>query len=126
MGSIVITWRELMIGAVIVLAIYIAEMLFFMRSGRRPPAQSNGPSSGGGSKQETLSMATLKGLIERVNALEKQLAAMQQASSDLETTPYQKAIQMARQGRDAGRISEACSIPRGEAELIVAMHGGHE
>lgn len=38
-------------------------------------------------------------------------------------TPYGQAIQLARTGLDADAVASACGISRGEAELIVAMHG---
>jgi len=121
--SIVITWRELLIVVALILAVYIAEMLFLMRTGegvlrrRRVPEQRN---------DELLQIRNdVADLNTRIVALEGYIQQLQ-AESDTESTPYSRAIQMARQGRDASRISESCGISRGEAELIISMHGPHE
>lgn len=123
MESIVITWRELLIVVALILAVYIAEMLFLMRTGggvlrkRRVPEQRN---------DELLQIRNeVADLNTRIVALERYIQQLQ-AESDTESTPYSRAIQMARQGRDASRISESCGISRGEAELIISMHGPHE
>jgi hypothetical protein len=60
----------------------------------------------------------------RIDVLEQYIQQMQSEST--EETPYNRAIQMARLGRDVSRISESCGISRGEAELIVSMHGPRE
>lgn len=125
MESIVITWRELLIVVALILAVYIAEMLFLMRTGegvlrkRRAPEQRN---------DELLSQIRndVADLNTRIVALERYIQQLQTEESDTEATPYSRAIQMARQGRDASRISESCGISRGEAELIISMHGPHE
>ena len=123
MESIVITWRELLIVVALILAVYIAEMLFLMRTGegvlrkRRVPEQRN---------DELLQIRNEVAVLNtRIVALEKYIQQLQ-AESNTESTPYSRAIQMARQGRDASRISESCGISRGEAELIISMHGPHE
>ena len=123
MESIVITWRELLIVVALILAVYIAEMLFLMRTGegvlrkRRVPEQRN---------DELLQIRNeVAELNTRIVALEKYIQQLQ-AESNTESTPYSRAILMARQGRDASRISESCGISRGEAELIISMHGPHE
>jgi hypothetical protein len=67
----------------------------------------------------------IESLESRVAALEQFIQQLQ-AENASEDTPYTRAIQMARQGRNASRISESCGISRGEAELIVSMHGPHE
>ena len=123
MESIVITWCELLIVVALILAVYIAEMLFLMRTGegvlrkRRVPEQRN---------DELLQIRNeVAELNTRIVALEKYIQQLQ-AESNTESTPYSRAILMARQGRDASRISESCGISRGEAELIISMHGPHE
>ena len=124
MEAIVITWRELLIVVALILAVYIAEMLLMMRAG------------GGLRKPRWLRMmnekrlelelrAEIEALQQRVELLESRIGL-----SDVDAvpgeTPYQRAIHLARQGRGAEQISESCGISRGEAELIVSMHGGGE
>lgn len=122
--SIVITWRELLIVVALILAVYIAEMLLLMRTGvgvlrkRRMPETVRDDA-------ETKLRSEIESLGRRVAALEQFIHQLQ-AENASESTPYSRAIQMARQGRDASRISESCGISRGEAELIISMHGPHE
>lgn len=124
MESIVITWRELLIVVALILAVYIAEMLLLMRTGggilrkRRMPEPVPHHSD-----------AALRNEIENLNtrvAALEQFIQQLQAENAAENTPYTRAIQMARQGRNASRISESCGISHGEAELIVSMHGPRE
>ena len=72
--------------------------------------------------RESALRAELDQLVARVAALEAQMDDMNAENQEAEGTPYQRAILMARQGRDAQRISENCGISHGEAELIVSMH----
>ena len=115
---IIITWRELLLFVVVVLAVYIAEMLLVMRA------------NGGLRKPRWLSMMHEKrveaelrqeiaALHERVERLEASLPLSGGAGD--EDTPYNRAILMARQGADAGQLADECGISRGEAELIVSM-----
>lgn len=121
MESIVITWRELLIAAILVLGVYIGEMLLLLKASGRLGRQSQPVTRPDTMRVELVSLS------ERVRELEQQIAALKAETPEPEVSPYQRAIQMARQGRDAGRIAESCGIPRGEAELIVTMHAGrHE
>lgn len=123
--SIVITWRELLIVVALILAVYIAEMLLLMRTGGGLLRKRRVPEAKHENRSKAESRAEIEQLTQRIDALEKQMLKMQ-AETLQESTPYNRAIQMARQGRDAARISESCGISRGEAELIVSMHGTHE
>lgn len=124
MESIVITWRELLIVVALILAVYIAEMLLLMRTGggifrrRRMPEPLH-------LRFDAALRSEIESLNARVAALEQFIQQLQ-AENAAEDTPYTRAIQMARQGRNASRISESCGISRGEAELIITMHGPHE
>jgi len=120
--SFVITWRELLIGAVLVLAVYIAEMLLLMRSAKprgwriwQRGAEANAKSR----EVQSLELEFTQ-LQERVDRLQKELEQLkaQQAA----VTPYTHAIQMAQQGLNVKEVAASCGISRGEAELIVAMH----
>lgn len=125
MESIVITWRELLLVVVLLLAVYIAEMLLLMRTGgglfrkRRAPEPVVDEAATIALRDEVASLRA------RLDALEHYMQQMQ-AEDTSEASPYNRAIQMAKQGRDIGSISERCGISRGEAELIVSMHGPHE
>lgn len=125
MESIVITWRELLLVVALILAVYIAEMLLLMRTGGGLLSKARWQGVIQGKRAETELRAEIEQLAGRLDALEKQLAQMQLENLP-ESSPYNRAIQMARQGRDAAGISESCGISRGEAELIVSMHGMHE
>lgn len=125
MESIVITWRELLIVVALILAVYIAEMLLLMRTGGGLLHKRRVPEAKHETRSPAETRAEVEQLAQRIDALEKQMLKMQ-AETLQESTPYNRAIQMARQGRDAARISESCGISRGEAELIVSMHGTHE
>jgi cell division protein FtsB len=123
MESIVITWRELLIVVVLFLAVYVAEMLLLMRTGTGLLRKR---SSAGAeqSKDESALRDEVEKLGARIAVLEQYIQQMQSEST--EETPYNRAIQLARLGRDVSRISESCGISRGEAELIVSMHGPRE
>lgn len=122
MESIVITWRELLIVVALILAVYIAEMLLLMRTGgsllRKPRWL--------GIINEKRAELELRREIEQIKERLTLLEAKHDQSHEVdisESTPYQRAIHLARQGRDVASISESCGISRGEAELIVSMHG---
>jgi hypothetical protein len=67
-------------------------------------------------------------LEREVGDLRKQVARLQgeieklQATPGASVSPYNLAIQMARQGAGAGEVASGCGISRGEAELIVALY----
>ncbi len=121
MDSIVITWRELLIVVALILAVYIAEMLLLLRTGgsllRKPRWL--------GIIQEKRAELELRHEIDQLKQRMALLEAQQQQAPVAvpeETSPYNRAIQLARQGRDAEVISQSCGISRGEADLIVSMH----
>ncbi|OIQ85411.1 hypothetical protein GALL_327470 [mine drainage metagenome] len=125
MQSIVITWRELLIVVALILAVYIAEMLLLMRTGgsllRKPRWL--------GIIREKHDELGLQHELEQIKERLAQLEARQFQPPEVEidvASPYQRAIQLARQGRDITTISETCGISRGEAELIITMHGVRE
>lgn len=122
MESFVITWRELLIGAVLVLAVYIAEMLLLMRSAK-PRGwrvwQKGAEAHAKGRELQSLELD--------LTMLHEQVAKLQAEVEQLKTqrvtvAPYTHAIQMAQRGLDAGELSSSCEISRGEAELIIALH----
>jgi hypothetical protein len=114
--SIVITWRELLLVVALILAVYIAEMLLLTRGGGGFFHKGRDRGSDEALLRE---MAELR---ERVAALEARQSEVAEEEEAEEVSPYQRAILLARQGRDATRISESCGISHGEAELIVSIH----
>ena len=123
MEALVVTWRELLIVVVAVLAIYVVELLLLLRwSGTRGTWSwrrkvDTSPESGPD-----------EGLVREIGDLRKQVAHLQgavdklQAAPAASVSPYNLAIQMARQGAGAGEVASGCGISRGEAELIVALY----
>ena len=67
-------------------------------------------------------------LLREIGDLRKQVSHLQgkvdklQAAPPTLVSPYNLAIQMARQGAAAGEVARGCGISRGEAELIVALY----
>ena len=124
MESFVITWRELLIGAVLVLAVYIAEMLLLMRSTKplgwrvwQKGAEAHALAQNREVQSLELEMARLQ---EQVNRLQSEIEKMKALQAAV--TPYTNAIQMAEQGLNVSDVASRCGISRGEAELIIAMH----
>lgn len=121
MESFVITWRELLIVIVLVLAVYIAELLLVIRS-----SKGSGLSvwrRGAVASQ----LRTLQALETEVAQLREQVARLQSELEQVKAgqavaTPYSQAIHMAQQGLDVNEVAVSCGISRGEAELIVALH----
>lgn len=121
--SFVIGWKELLVFAIIMLAIYVAELLLLTRSGQ---------SSGGLFRRGHKDKAALSALNERIAVLEKRLARLEKSelatdniSGEEGTTPYGKAFTLAKQGMDVAQVATLCGISRAEAELIVAMQHKH-
>ncbi len=48
--------------------------------------------------------------------------AMTAGGEEAEITPYNRAIELARQGVPVGEVANQCGISRSEAELIVALY----
>jgi hypothetical protein len=125
---IVITWRELLIAVIAVLAVYAAELLLLLRFGRQPrlpfrtrarPDPASQPYALGTLREE---VAELR---RTVATLRAELETLQKRSPQVATstpTPYAQAIRQAREGGDAVALARDCGISRGEAELIVALH----
>ncbi|MHB1231989.1 MAG: DUF2802 domain-containing protein [Burkholderiales bacterium] len=116
-GSFVITWKELLLFGIIVLAVYIAELLLLMGSGKSLGLRF------WRRREERQDLAAIK---TRLAMLEARLAKLEAAGSTTEdmeivSTPYGKAFTLAKQGMDVAQVALSCGISRAEAELIVAM-----
>ena len=128
MDPIVITCRELLIAVIAVLAVYAAELLLLLRFGRQPrlpfrtrarPDPSSQPYALGNLREEVTELRrTVVTLRAELESLQKRAPSTTPSAP----TPYAQAIQLAREGGDAGALARDCGISRGEAELIVALH----
>jgi uncharacterized coiled-coil protein SlyX len=117
----VVTWRELLVVVIAVLAIYVAEVLLLLRwSGRKVSLWTRTESSSQGQALNALSLEIAE-LRSQVVRLQTELDRLKSATPAA-ISPYNQAIQMARQGLSASEVSSRCGISRGEAELIVALY----
>jgi hypothetical protein len=128
---IVITWRELLIAVIAVLAVYAAELLLLLRFGRQPrlPFRTRARPDPASQPSQPYALGNLREevteLRRTVATLRAELEALQKRSTHVAPsapTPYAQAIQLARDGGDAVALARDCGISRGEAELIVALH----
>lgn len=129
MDSIVVTWRELLIAVIMVLAVYAAELLLLLRSGRESrlpfrrrvkPGPEAQPYAIGALRDEITELRRVVAALRAdVDALKQPAAS---GSPLAQGTPYARAIELARGGGDAIALARDCGISRGEAELIVALH----
>jgi len=121
-ASFVITWKELLIAGIIVLAVYIAELLLLMSSGK---------SIGLGFWRRRAENKELAELKNQLAALEIRLARLEESGDSADTleeiasNSYGKASNLAKQGMDVAQVAATCGISRSEAELIVAMQRNH-
>ena len=123
MESLVISWPELLVVVVAVLAVYAGGLFLLLRwSGRREIGlwKRLGPVSA--------DSQVLNGLSLEIGELRKQVARLHgeierlKSATSPAASPYNQAIQMARQGLSASEVASGCGISRGEAELIVALY----
>lgn len=131
MDTIVITWRELLIGAIVVLAIYAAEILLLLRYGRSPGLRVW--RRGARASADSFAVAPLREEIaelrHQLGEVRAEVAALRSApppGKEATPTPYAQAIQLAKGGGQAGEVATRCGISRGEAELIVALYRKRE
>ncbi|HTS55633.1 MAG TPA: DUF2802 domain-containing protein [Burkholderiales bacterium] len=123
MEAFVVTWRELLIVVVAILAIYVAELLLLLRwsgSERLRWWRRRASTSAEGSAVDPL-MREIADLRRQMVQLQGEVQKLQ-AGPAPSVSPYNQAIQMARQGAGAAEVASGCHISRGEAELIVALY----
>lgn len=127
MDSIVISWRELLLAVIVVLAIYVAEVLLLLRVGNlrglrlwRRGAKAHADHLVLQSLQEEV--ASLRQQIGMLRAEMDRLGTVTRPPGD-PPTPYVRAIDLAKDGRPSPEVAADCGISRGEAELIVALYG---
>lgn len=118
----VLSWKELLIAGIIVLAVYIAEMLLLLGSGKSLGLPF------GRRRAESKDLAEIKARLARLEALQQARLTPPTESADsadtiveIASTPYSRAFSLAKQGVDVTQVAASCGISRAEAELIVAM-----
>ena len=151
MEAIVVTWRELLLVVILVLAVYIAEMLLMMRSGGalRKPRWLNmiqEKASEAELQQQLDALTKRVAVLETSLALKSSLASHKIPSAELDwsltppsseppipaakdtedqvraaETAFQKAVEMAKHGSSAEALVESCGISHSEADLIISM-----
>jgi hypothetical protein len=132
--GIFITWREVLIGLILVAVFYLLQAVFlFIR--RRNAASVAIP---GNIDQELAQLRKdLAVMRMRLDALENKVWASVQAvapmpaSKDPEEvafsqSPHGQAMLLARDGLDANELARRCGISVSEASLIVAMQRQHK
>lgn len=150
MDTFVVTWRELLILVVLVLAVYIAEMLLLMRAGgalRKPRWLSiiEEKKFETELRQQIESLSRRLSIIEASVALKASMPTQPLSSSEFgwSVTPtppikpdveiledadqqqenaFQRAVKMAEKGGVANDLVEECGISQSEADMIVALH----
>lgn len=151
MEAIVVTWRELLIVVVLVLAVYIAEMLLMMRAGgalRKPRWLSiiHEKTVEAELRQQLEALTKRVAMLETAAALKASLPTQPLSSEEFDwsvaptppiqptlpevtqeervesETAYQRAVKMAQQGAETQTLVEECGISHSEAELIVSMY----
>lgn len=124
MEALVITWRELLVVAIVVLGVYAAEMLLLLRwsSNRGTNTWKRTPQAAPESQRLTAVSLEMAELRKQVARLEAEVEKLRAAGVAATSSPYNQAITMARQGASAADVAATCGISRGEAELIVALY----
>lgn len=107
-----LSWRELLIAVVLAVIIYLLESALFAR--RRSPADLR--------RQVERLEADVAALRAALAKMEPRPPGLQGRSDDTEPqSPYDYAVECARQGMMAPEIASRCGISRDEATLIVTM-----
>ena len=129
MESLVVTWRELLIVIVAVLVVHAAEVLFLLHwSGKQGLRSRRLLRPWRRSGHASTDNHAVSSLSQEVGELRRQVAHLEGELEKLKSpappavSPYNQAIQMARQGLSASEVASGCGISRGEAELIVALY----
>lgn len=146
MSALTITWGQVLFVALIVLAVYVAEMAFFYWRLRQHHFA------------EHLALVRLRALEKNFEALQHRVQAESTTSLMLRDMPapvvqtpshppspaakqvvvipkktpppepdstasYNQAIDLAKEGANAQQLSRECGLSRGEADLIVSLYG---
>lgn len=115
MSALNLSWEQVLVALIAVLALYVVELFFALRHSARRSAEP----------RET--PADIQRLQHELCAMRDRVSDMQRAMDELRAnrpneTPYGKAIHLAQQGADSSEVAASCGISRAEAELIVALY----
>ena len=129
MNSIVITWPQLLYISLVLILFYATELLLFLRKSAQNKSKSPAERKWLAEQQEQIvelqrEMESLKVRLATLLAQQLPLPTLPSEISlqDDDDTPYSQAIRLAQQGADSEKVSAACGISRGEADLIVALY----
>lgn len=123
MEGVVVTWRELMIVIAVVMGVYAAELMLLLRW-----SKFHGYRSWFGIFDDSSGAPKLPSMDLELLELRKQISDLAGEVEKLRSTdgrassPYNHAIELARQGANASDVAAECGISKGEAELIVALY----
>jgi len=118
MNGIFISWQQLLFLAFIVVGVYVAELLLFLKksaSRKRHDEGDDGMAASALREEVRVLREALLALAARVDSKVAPPAAEPES-------PYSQAIKLAKQGLDSNAVASGCGISRGEAELIVALY----
>jgi len=115
LGSVTLTWYQVLVIAAAAIGFYVLELWFFLRAARKQ------------TESEAAGRARLDELGAEIAALREQMAGLSTDMSAVRRAPqssgqYREAVEMAEQGLDAAAVAENCGISRAEADLIVALY----
>ena len=122
MNGIYISWQQILVVALLVVGVYVAELLLFIRKTKAgaPKLVTPSPDDLARLQQDLAALrAELIQLATRVEVMAK--TPVKTTTGDNES-PYSQAIKLAQQGLDSNAVASGCGISRGEAELIVAIY----
>jgi len=121
--ALVITWRELLIVAIVVVGVYAAEIVLLLRwsSNRGTNVWKRSAQAAPESQRLTAGRLEMAEVRKQGARLESEVEKLRAAAVPT-SSPYNQAIQLARQGASASDVASTCGISRGEAELIVALY----
>lgn len=115
LGSVTLSWYQVLVVALAALGLYVLELVFFLRAARRQAEAA----AANRERLEALG-AELGVLREQVAGLAAEMSVARRAPQS--SGQYREAVEMAEQGLDAETVAENCGISRAEADLIVALY----
>lgn len=116
--GILITWRELLIGVLLILGVYVAEVFLLTRSGNRLTSNRSDEARERSWKDMELEISKLHSRVEKLQSEVEQLKISQSTS----IRPYGEAVKLAEDGMEVEQLAANCGISQGEAELIIAVN----